>query len=46
MENFLGDTNGSQLFHGLRYHARIVKPDDVETFHDQVSVKSGKAQLR
>jgi hypothetical protein len=30
-------TNGPQLFYGLRYHTRIVKPDDVETFHDQVS---------
>jgi len=29
-------TNGPQLFYGLRYHTRIVKPDDVETFHDQV----------
>jgi hypothetical protein len=28
--------NGPQLFYGLRYHTRIVKPDDVETFHDQV----------
>lgn len=29
-------TNGPQLFYGLRYHTRIVKPDDPETFHDQV----------
>lgn len=29
-------TNGPQLFYGLRYHIRIVKPDSVETFHDQV----------
>ena len=29
-------TNGPQLFYGLRYHTRIFKPDDVETFHDQV----------
>src|SRR5208282_5941101 len=29
-------TNGPQLFYGLRYHTRIVKPDSVETFHDQV----------
>jgi hypothetical protein len=28
--------NGPQLLYGLRYHTRIVKPDDVETFHDQV----------
>ena len=27
-------TNGPQLFYGLRYHTRIVKPDDPETFHD------------
>jgi hypothetical protein len=29
-------TNGPQLFYGLRYHTRIVKPEEVETFHDQV----------
>jgi hypothetical protein len=29
-------TNGPQLFYGLRYHTRIVKPGDIETFHDQV----------
>lgn len=29
-------TNGPQLFYGLRYHTRIVKPDFVETFHEQV----------
>jgi len=29
-------TNGPQLIYGLRYHTRIVKPDEVETFHDQV----------
>jgi len=29
-------TNGPQIFYGLRYHTRIVKPDDPETFHDQV----------
>jgi len=29
-------TNGPQLFYGLRYHTHIVKPDSVETFHDQV----------
>jgi hypothetical protein len=29
-------TNGPQLFYGLRYHTRIVKPDSPETFHDQV----------
>ena len=31
-------TNGPQIFYGLRYHTRIVKPDpdEPETFHDQV----------
>ena len=29
-------TNGPQLFYGLRYHTRIVKRDDPETLHDQV----------
>src|SRR4029077_1408102 len=29
-------TNGAQLFYGLRYHTHIVKPGEVETFHDQV----------
>jgi hypothetical protein len=29
-------TNGPQLLYGLRYHVHIVRPDDVETFHDQV----------
>lgn len=29
-------TNGPQLFYGLRYHTRIVQPGEVETFHDQV----------
>jgi hypothetical protein len=28
--------NGPQLFYGLRYHTRVVKPDEVETYHDQV----------
>ena len=28
--------NGPQLFYGLRYHIHIVKPGEVETFHDQV----------
>ena len=31
-----GQTNGPQLFYGLRYHTHIVKPGEVETFHDQV----------
>lgn len=29
-------SNGPQLFYGLRYHCHIVKPGDVETYHDQV----------
>jgi hypothetical protein len=29
-------TNGPQLFYGLRYHTHIVKSGEVETFHDQV----------
>ena len=28
--------NGPQLFYGLRYHAHIVKPGEVETYHDQI----------
>jgi hypothetical protein len=29
-------TNGPQLFYGLRYHTHIVKTGEIETFHDQV----------
>lgn len=29
-------TNGPQLFYGLRYHTHITKPGQVATFHDQV----------
>jgi hypothetical protein len=28
--------NGPQLLYGLRYHTRIVKPGEIETYHDQV----------
>ena len=28
--------NGPQLLYGLRYHTHIVKPGDIETYHDQV----------
>ena len=28
-------TNGPQLFYGLRYHTHITKPDKTATFHDQ-----------
>ena len=31
-----GQTNGPQLFYGLRYHTHIVKPGEVETYHDQI----------
>jgi len=29
-------TNGPQLFYGLRYHQHVVKPEQVKTYHDQV----------
>jgi hypothetical protein len=29
-------SNGPQLLYGLRYHVHIVKPGEVETYHDQV----------
>lgn len=29
-------TNGPQLYYGLRYHVHAVKPDQVKTYHDQV----------
>jgi hypothetical protein len=29
-------TNGPQLFYGLRYHTHILQPDEAATFHDQV----------
>jgi hypothetical protein len=29
-------SNGPQFFYGLRYHVHIVKPGEVETYHDQV----------
>src|SRR5208283_4238680 len=28
--------NGPQLFYGLRYHTHIIKPGEIETYHDQV----------
>jgi hypothetical protein len=31
-----GQTNGPQLFYGLRYHTRINTPEEDITFHDQV----------
>jgi hypothetical protein len=31
-----GQTNGPQLFYGLRYHVHVVRPGEVQTFHDQV----------
>jgi hypothetical protein len=36
MQPIDAQTNGPQLLYGLRYHIRIVEPDKVETFHDQV----------
>lgn len=29
-------SNGPQLFYGLRYHTHIVKPGEIETYHDQI----------
>jgi hypothetical protein len=29
-------TNGPQLFYGLRYHTHITKPDQVKSYHEQV----------
>ena len=29
-------TNGPQLFYGLRYHTHIVKPGEAATYHDQI----------
>ncbi len=29
-------TNGPQLLYGLRHHTHIVKPGEIETYHDQV----------
>src|SRR5512137_1009886 len=29
-------TNGPQLLYGLRYHVHVVRPGEVQTFHDQV----------
>jgi hypothetical protein len=29
-------TNGPQLFYGLRYHTHMVKPGEIATYHDQV----------
>ena len=29
-------SNGPQLLYGLRYHTRVMKPDEPETYHDQV----------
>lgn len=31
-----GQTNGPQLFYGLRYHIHITTPDEKITFHDQI----------
>lgn len=29
-------TNGPQTLYGLRYHTHIIKPGEVETYHDQI----------
>ena len=29
-------TNGPQVYYGLRYHTHVVKPEQVKTYHDQV----------
>jgi hypothetical protein len=29
-------SNGPQLLYGLRYHTRVTKPGEIETYHDQV----------
>jgi hypothetical protein len=34
-------TNGPQLLYGLRYHEFIVKPGEVQTFHDQIGYWRG-----
>ena len=36
MQPIDAQTNGPQLFYGLRYHIHIAKPGEAETFHDQV----------
>lgn len=36
LEPIDAQTNGPQLFYGLRYHTHIVKPAQSKTFHDQV----------
>src|SRR6202050_4711772 len=39
-------TNGPQLFYGLRYHTHITKPGEAETFHDQVGYWLYEPQAR
>ena len=29
-------TNGPQVFYGLRYYSHVVKPEQVKTYHDQI----------
>lgn len=36
LEPIDGQTNGPQLFYGLRYHKHIINPQEKITFHDQV----------
>jgi hypothetical protein len=36
-------TNGPQLYYGLRYHTHIAEPGEVETLHDQVGYRLWEA---
>jgi hypothetical protein len=36
LEPIDAQTNGPQLFYGLRYHTHILNPKEAPTFHDQV----------
>jgi hypothetical protein len=36
LEPIDAQTNGPQLFYGLRYHTHLVNPKEAPTFHDQV----------
>ena len=39
-------TNGPQLFYGMRYHTHILKPGEQPTFHDQVGYWLGSPRGR
>jgi hypothetical protein len=36
LQPIVPQTNGPQVFYGLRYHTHVVEPGEVETYHDQV----------